>query len=68
MKGRGIARISENIDWNIPIVEKISLKYLGTMDNPLAQTIMENTRKGIQIVIEITPKFFSAWDFGKSLQ
>ncbi|VFJ14401.1 pyridoxamine 5'-phosphate oxidase family protein [Candidatus Nitrosocosmicus franklandus] len=67
-KGRGIARISENADWNIPIVEKIILKYLGTKDNPLAQTIMENTRKGIQIIIEITPKFFSAWDFGKSMQ
>ena len=66
VKGRGVARISEDIDWNIPIVEKISIKYLGTTNHPLANMIMENTRKGIQIVIEITPKFFSAWDFGKS--
>lgn len=66
VKGRGVARISEDIDWNIPIVEKISIKYLGTTNHPLANTIMENTRKGIQVVIEITPKFFSAWDFGKS--
>ena len=29
--------------------------------------IMENTRKGIQIVIEIIPKYFSAWDFGKTM-
>ena len=67
VKGRGIVRISEDIDWNIPVVEKLSMKYLGTIDNPLAQMIMENTRKGIQIVIEITPKFFSAWYFGKSM-
>ncbi len=66
VKGRGVARISEDIDWNIPIVEKISIKYLGTTNHPLANMIMENTRKGIQVVIEITPKFFSAWDFGKS--
>jgi hypothetical protein len=28
--------------------------------------LMENTRSGIEVVIEITPKFFSAWDFGKA--
>ena len=67
VKGRGIARISKNIDLNIPISEKIILKYLGTLDNPLAHMIMDNARKGIQVVIEITPKFFSAWDFGKSM-
>jgi uncharacterized pyridoxamine 5'-phosphate oxidase family protein len=65
--GRGVARISEDIDWNIPIVEELNIKYLGTTDHPLANMILENTRKGIQIVIEITPKFFSAWDFGKSM-
>ena len=67
VKGRADIRISEDVDWNIPIVEKLNLKYLGTTKHPLAQMIMENTRKGIQIVIEITPKFFSAWDFGKAM-
>jgi general stress protein 26 len=67
VKGRGVARISENIDWNRPIIEKIIVKYLGTLDNPLALMLLENAKKGIQVVIEITPKFFSAWDFGKSM-
>jgi general stress protein 26 len=66
-KGRGVARISENIDWNRPIIEKIIVKYLGTLDNPLALMLLENAKKGIQVVIEITPKFFSAWNFGKSM-
>jgi general stress protein 26 len=67
VKGRGVARISENIDWNRPIIEKIIVKYLGTLDNPLALMLLENAKKGIQVVLEITPKFFSAWDFGKSM-
>ena len=67
VKGRAVAKISEDIDWNLPIIEKIITKYLGTVDNPLAQMLMENGRKGIQIVIEITPTYFSAWDFGKSM-
>ena len=67
VKGRGVARISEDIQRNLAIVEKINLKYLGTNDHPLAKMISDNTRNGTQIVIEITPKFFSAWDFSKGM-
>ena len=66
VKGRAIARISEDIQKNLSIVEKINLKYLGTLEHPLAKRLMENTRNGIEVIIEITPKFFSAWDFGKA--
>ncbi|MFL6524653.1 MAG: pyridoxamine 5'-phosphate oxidase family protein [Nitrososphaera sp.] len=66
VKGRAIARISEDIQKNLSIVEKINLKYLGTLEHPLAKRLMENTRNGVEVVIEIEPKFFSAWDFGKA--
>jgi general stress protein 26 len=66
VKGRAVARISEDIQKNLSIVEKINLKYLGTLEHPLAKMLMENTRNGSEVVIEITPKFFSAWDFGKA--
>jgi general stress protein 26 len=67
VKGRGVARISEDIQKNLPIIEKINMKYLGTLEHPLAKMLMENTRNGIEVVIEITPKFFSAWDFSKAM-
>ncbi|MBV9667762.1 MAG: pyridoxamine 5'-phosphate oxidase family protein [Nitrososphaeraceae archaeon] len=67
VKGRGIATISEEIQKNLPIVEKINIKYLGTLEHPLAKMILENTRSGTEVVIEITPRFFSAWDFGKAM-
>ncbi len=66
VKGRAIARISEDIQKNLSIVEKINLKYLGTLEHPLAKRLMENTRNGVEVVIELEPKFFSAWDFGKA--
>ena len=65
VKGRAVAKISEDIQKNLPIVQKINIKYLGTIEHPLAKMIMENTRNGIEVVIELTPKFFSAWDLGK---
>jgi len=67
VKGRGVARVLENIQQNLQIVEKINMKYLGTLEHPLAKMLMDNTRNGTEVVIEITPKFFSAWDFGKAM-
>jgi general stress protein 26 len=66
VKGRAVARISEDIQKNLSIIEKMNLKYLGTLEHPIAKRLMDNTRNGIEVVIEITPKFFSAWDFGKA--
>ena len=67
VNGRAVAGISEDIKKNLPIVEKINIKYLGTIEHPLAKMIQENTKNGTEVVIEITPKFFSAWDFGKAM-
>ena len=67
VKGRAVAGISEDINKNLPIVEKINIKYLGTIEHPLAKMIQENTKNRTEVVIEITPKFFSAWDFGKAM-
>ena len=67
VKGRGVARISEDIQKNLSIMEKINMKYLGTLEHPLSKMLIENTRNGSEVVIEITPKFFSAWDFSKGM-
>lgn len=66
VKGKGEVVILEDHKEIMPIVEKINLKYLGTLDHPLAKMLIDNTRKGIETVLEITPKFFSTWDFGKN--
>lgn len=41
------------------------MKYLGTLDNPMAKTISERSRSEDGVIIEIAPRFFSTWDFGK---
>jgi general stress protein 26 len=66
VKGRGEAKISEDIQKNVAIIEKITRKYLGTFDHPIAKMMLDNARNGTEVVIEIAPKFFSAWDFGKA--
>jgi general stress protein 26 len=66
VKGKGEVVILEDPEKIMHIVEKINLKYLGTLDHPLAKMLIDNTRNGIETVLAITPKFFSTWDFGKT--
>ncbi len=47
-------------------MEKINMKYLGTLEHPWAKNIMGNTRSGTEIVVELAPAYFSAWDFSKA--
>jgi general stress protein 26 len=66
VKGRGRATLSEDIQKNVAIIEKINLKYLGTQDHPLAKRLVDNAKTGVEVVVEISPEFFSAWDFSKA--
>ena len=66
VKGRGKARILEDIGRNVALMEKINLKYLGTQEHPLAKRLLDNAKTGVEIVIEISPEFYSAWDFAKA--
>ena len=65
VKGKGMANMVEDPNKTVPEGDKISMKYLGTLDHPLAKMITENSKKGDNVLIEISPKFFSTWDFGK---
>ena len=65
VKGKGIATIIEDLKIIVPLGDRISLKYLGTLDHPIAKMISEDAKKGDVVVIEITPKFFTTWDYGK---
>jgi general stress protein 26 len=65
VKGKGVATISDDVQTVISISDKMIMKYLGTLYNPMAKAISERSKSGEGIIIEIAPKFFSTWDFGK---
>lgn len=68
VKGRGVARISEDIQKTSAIMEKINMKCLGMLKHPLSKMLMENVRNGTHVAIEIIPKFFSARDSSKAIK
>jgi PPOX class probable F420-dependent enzyme len=66
VKGKGNATIVEDPNRIVPQAERISMKYLGTLDHPAAKEMADRSKNGEGILVEISPKFFSTWDFGKS--
>ena len=65
VKGKGFVTILEDPDRVVPQADRISMKYLGTLDHPIAKMITESSKKGEVVVIEISPRFYSTWDYGK---
>ena len=68
VKGKGFVTIVEDPDRVVPQADRISMKYLGKLDHPIAKMITDSSKKGEVVVIEISPRFFSTWDYGKTQQ
>jgi len=62
VRGKGTVKISEDINVNIPIAQKIMIKYTGNLDNEVAKFLMNGVKNGFSVLLEITPKYFATWD------
>src|ERR671918_1446130 len=51
VKGKGFVTIVEDPDRVVPQADRISMKYLGTLDHPIAKMITESSKKGEVVVI-----------------
>ena len=65
VRGKGGVRTHKDIDFQMNIAQKIAVRYLGTLDNPISSEFVERTKEGQGIVLEISPKYYSTWDHGK---
>jgi general stress protein 26 len=65
VRGKGNVKIHEDINFNVPIAEKIMVRYLGNLEHPMAQALLDLQRKGQSVVLAISPKYYSTWDYSK---
>jgi general stress protein 26 len=65
VKGKGTVTIIEDPKRTVSYGEKLSMKYLGTLDHPIPRIILDSAKKGNHVIVEISPKFFSTWDFAR---
>lgn len=66
VKGKADAVVLEDKARNTSVVEKIVMKYTGTLDNPLAKNLVGMAKNGMAVVLELTPRYYSTWDFAES--
>jgi general stress protein 26 len=65
VRGKGTVMIHEDLDFNITILEKTIPRYSGKLEDPNAQALLDELKKGLAAVLEINPTYYSAWDYGK---
>jgi general stress protein 26 len=58
VRGNGKVKIHEDINHNIPIAEKIMVRYLGSLEHPMAKALMSSVKNGDSVILEISPKLF----------
>jgi len=63
VKGKGIITALEDFDTKLTIAEKIIIKYMGNLENDIGKHIIGQIKNGNETILEITPKFYSAWSF-----
>jgi len=54
--------IHDEINHNLPIAERIMIKYTGSTDNKIAKFLLDGVRNGFSVILEINPKYYSTWD------
>ena len=65
IRGKGKVKIHEDINHNIPIAEKIMVRYLGSLAHPMATSLMSSVKDGNSVILEITPNYYSTWDYSE---
>jgi nitroimidazol reductase NimA-like FMN-containing flavoprotein (pyridoxamine 5'-phosphate oxidase superfamily) len=66
VKGKGTAIIVKDTGKALSLSEKIIAKYLGDLNSTMAKNMVNQVRNGEEVLVEITPHYFSTWDYTKS--
>lgn len=65
VKGKAEVKVLEDPKTNLPIAEKICIKYLGTLDHPISKSLTDYVKNGRSVVLELSPRFWSTWDMSR---
>jgi general stress protein 26 len=61
VRGKGVVKIHEDVSHNIPIAKKFIMKNIGTLDDPNAKWLLTEIEMGNEVILEITPSYYSTW-------
>lgn len=65
VRGKGRVKNHEDVNHNIPVAEKIMIKYLGNLEHPMAKALMTSVKSGDSVILQMSPSYYSTWDYSK---
>ena len=65
MRGKANVKVSYDVNHNVLVAQKIHMRYLGNLEHPMAHELIDAIKKGQSVVLEISPKYYSTWDYSK---
>ena len=65
VRGKGSGEVHRDVNFNILIAQKIHLRYLGNLEHPIAHELEDAIKEGQSVILEISPKYYSTWDYSK---
>ncbi len=66
VRGKALVKVSTDVESNIPIAERIMIKYTGDLKNKVAKMLMNGVKAGQSAILEISPRYYSTWDHSES--
>lgn len=65
VRGKGTARILTDPSKTVPLGEKIVGRYMDNIESGWGKDMVDWVRSGTSIIIEITPRYYTVWDYTK---
>ncbi|MGH9977029.1 MAG: pyridoxamine 5'-phosphate oxidase family protein [Nitrososphaeraceae archaeon] len=65
VRGKGNVEVHRDVNFNVLIAQKIHLRYLGNLEHPISLELVDAIKKGQLVILEISPKYYSTWDYSK---
>lgn len=65
VRGKGKVKVFYDVNFNVLIAQKIHMRYLGNLEHPMAHELIDAIKKSQSVVLEISPKYYSTWDYSK---
>jgi hypothetical protein len=62
VRGKGSVKIHEDIHFNVPIAEKIMVRYLGSIEHLMAQALLGMQKNGQSVILS---HFWHVWNLGR---
>lgn len=66
VRGKAIVKVNEDINHNLSITKKLLMRAMGSLEDPTAKWLLSETENGNEVILEISPSYYSTWDYTKT--